>query len=262
MKSETKNWVTEGAILFFIPAMGYLLSLSFENGIAKIFGIPYELIIPSFNNILSILSFTGLLYLFLGLTIILPNPAKFDEKPSYKKYFNPLNILSIFVVILTLLLQKEWKSIFIIGSVIIFFVIFDLLWPLLVIRGSKTFEEKVKEAEKSEAKTLLNTYLVFLFQKTGYNFIPLIFDFFLIYFVAGWLGQMYALNQTTFSTISNMKDNVILRRYGDNLISADFDRINKLIKNNYRVIKIDNLELKIEKIGPLKAENQIEILKY
>jgi len=73
------------------------------------------------------------------------------------------------------------------------------------------------------------------------------------------VGEYKAVNQNEYMVIRSPQEMVVLRIYGDKLTCAPFNRTTKEVKRIFNVFKISedsNLQLHLEKVGPLRLENE------
>jgi len=250
--------ISDGLVVTTISIASYVILFAFEAGFANAFSIPLSFIELSLTNVLIVISsLLPLGYILFSLSNILF--IFFDNfigsiAQIIRKYF-PLFIFTIALAYLTYgtyLLSIVIRG-FILSCMIVFFLEFIL--PFLTQRGKGNYREKLEAQDKLETQIkTLNSILVRRIGVTPYVLVFVLISVIILAYVAGYTR---AAKQTTYLVTSTSPEMVVLRIYGDNIISAPFSRNTREVKPSFVVLKVGDdytLKLNYEHIGPLKLE--------
>ncbi len=254
---DKKIWTSEALLLAVTPLIGYILAFRFESGYAEAVGIPEYLITISLTQVINVT--LNILFSFFSLLVIWNFFYMFfpiDKLPGSIRQSISTVLPSILLCSVYLFIfgakSKEWIWLL---PVVFFFIILVFILPLFTQSKEKGYAEKLEKQMKEEAKvsSLFGKIHSYIGREGYYLFFVLLF--FIIF--ASALGRSAALNQKYIYYYENNPNKILLRSYGDILISANYDPETKHIKNELFIQKISDttsLCLIKKKIEGLKLE--------
>jgi hypothetical protein len=251
-----KSWVTEGLIIAAAPIVGYLFAFSFELGYAQYFKIPWELINIGLSQIMFFMLgayvVCGILFFHIEMPSMLI-PAKYSMLRSKLKQLTPLLmfVTGYFII-------GGWSKALPLIIFIAVFILFPFfVLPILTERDKKGYSAKLEAAEEKDWKRMERdkTFSIYLINLFGHKNLLMIINLFIALSLVNMSGEIYASRQLTFSVLKDNPEKVILRIYGDNLISSLFDRQKKEVTPAFFVYKLTTdkaQNISQEIVGPLK----------
>ena len=248
--------LSETVLIALAPALAYVVAFAYESGYALHFRIPFSLINIRLETIF--VSGGALLLLFVGIFVILNAVFMFvrDLNKDKAKLFQPLLFDIIVLMLILILFRHKLLNILIWVGVICLVIIIQYVVPIFEHRKAKGYIKKLEMSAKAEAPVALRSLVGRLATKYGIENIKLIFySAFFVPWVAFSLGVSTAQREEYFLVIQNIPELVILRIYGDNVVSAPLIRNENKIEPTIIIQKIGNgppLEAKRQKVGPLE----------
>lgn len=252
-KPETvRPFLLSGFGVAVLSGMAYLTSYTYEAGYAGFFGIPERMIkldlisvCISFGAILTSL----LLFFFVINIVYMLWPVR--PSPLGRCFLRLLPILII--VAFCRLVTKDWQLLISpLGLFMIWLIFIEFVFPLF--QRGKTYREKLEAQEEVER----NVQDIFHLMMRSPGMRTALISFLLILcllLMAGLTGDSQASKRENFLMISGEDDIVVLRIYGDRLICAPLDRVDRTVHRSI-LIMVNSpgkpLRLDWEKVGPLK----------
>jgi hypothetical protein len=232
---SARSWITEGMIITLVTAGAYFFSLCYEIAVCQFFWIPVELI--SFNSALVLGRMILLFFIFVAIYSILS--LAYQTGIIYSGRILTNIILMIVILLLTFGIQylyfgKLWRTNMWIFSV--FFLAGIICLSLVLVRENMSFDRLI---------TLVIAIV-------GYGIF--------IYYMAGYA---YAKYQAEFFVINHSPKLVVLRIYGDYLITAPLvtpvkSEGNNQVNKTLQILKLSEMDktpLTLEKeLGPLTVK--------
>lgn len=251
--------ITEGILLALAPAFSYLLAFYYEKGFTQYFKIPTKFIQIGLIEVL-ILTSIGLTIVIL-FVVLLANfnllflNFRFEEiHPMIRpRLLAILPGVMIFVIFFSLFGQARWQYwitwlLVAIGIAAIYFVL-----PLFTQRKVSGYTNKLMAQEElDESNPGIYTIIG---RRYGWGFILLVCFVILSTIIAQNAGLAEAVKQKDFLVLGTSPEMVVLRIYGDKMITAPFDRKTQEVQSRFVIKKVgedDNLVISPEEIGPLK----------
>lgn len=255
---QPKSIITEGIAIASIPIIGYFLSFIYEVAYARSFGIPQELISLNILNILVSTISTFLFFIVLFVYVerislhITRNPYTYHFTFAFWWFF--ITIINIFIY--GIKNYDKWSYCF---YTFLFILLFDVAWLFLILRNKGGLKDRLLYQYNHE-KELYDKGISLpqiIRNITGRQLFQIIQYILLAYLCANWAGEYSSFKKKDFLVLKNKPNIVVLKIYGDTIITAPFSKKTKTIRREVTVYKIsdkDNLTLVSEKIGPLKLE--------
>lgn len=250
--------MAEGIIITASPISAYLLIYCYELGFTANFGIPRELMTLELRSILPLTVIILFASLAVELFIVLLKPVMASMNVILRKIINVSLWLVFFSpLILIYLARKNTVPLFFFIGLSLFATYGEFMSLLLNQKRKTGYLDKLKAS---------GTTLVSMSKSMNYFFGRKIAKLMLAIFVMGYamivtriVGEYKAVNQYEYMVIRSSPEMVVLRIYGDKLTCAPFNRTTKEVKRIFNVFKISedsNLQLHLEKVGPLRLENK------
>lgn len=238
--------VSEGVLLAMASAFAYAMAYFYESQYARAFGIPLQLISLDITTMLvAATAFVGFAY-FAFATVDLA--WKLGGKAAPDNVTAVRFVLVVFAAVLLLLLAygANLKQILITLSTIA--VPFALgLWLGI-------FKAKKVDTENAERTAKDLPLFSFMLDAIGPKW-ALLFAFGVFgLFLSGGLGLRAASKQHEFFVLEDVSNQVVLRIYGDTVISAPFDPCTKQILRPITVQRLSDitaLRMREVELGPL-----------
>jgi hypothetical protein len=249
---------SDGLGLLVYTVLGFAVLLSYEFGAALALGLPLLLIDVSLGDLvqrapeLILVVALAMIYTAASMkagTIIV-------ERPLFGR-------LMLFALIAVTLLPGlylfryayAWTTI---GLVIGILAILLFVWPLLSHRKFGTFNERLEAADRSMYARLQSrkSWLLNIQPWSANVFAAACMT------LSGMFstGAIVSRNQEEFLVLPGPPEMVVLRRYGDQFVCARFDRQQRRILQDFRVIDVKSDQFYTrERVGPLKPPNTIRV---
>ena len=115
-------------------------------------------------------------------------------------------------------------------------------------------EEELEEIKKR--KKLLYEAIVDRISEKGLIIITLIL---LVFFGVYFVGRYRAVTEDNYLVLNTCPERVVLRIYGDKLITVPFDRKTKTVSKSFLLLKVaegSTTILRPEKVGPLSPKEK------
>lgn len=236
--------------------LGYVGAFAYEAGFARFFGAPLELINLDLKTFFIVSSaLVGALFaLFLLINLFVSLLPRGDVRDPVYRAFLRVFLSFLFLIVFFYLSgdKKEWWVFLLIFGV---YTMFEFIWPLITQRGKGTYREKLIGQEQIEDGTRsIFDIIKQLIGKTGYLiFLGICIGLCITYFT----GRYVASKQEEYFVLNTSPERVIIRIYGDKLITASFNRETKEVQKNIIILKVGEdprLVLRLEKVGPLRLK--------
>jgi hypothetical protein len=250
---EPRTNLSEGILIAIASSGAYLLAFYYEKGFSSFFEIPVNFVSVSFVNIFIFGTFLiGFLVLFF-LPANIVTLVLFRLPPELSRSVFPVLLCLVFIAVhLYTFGLSNWTPLVIGVAVALFFLLFELVWPLIMHRDRSRYIEKL-EAQRELDKKEVN--LVDLIQRL-YGIGPIITILALLLGInfSESVGKAQAMKQTDFLVTNTSLEMVVLQIYGENMICAPFNRDTKEVQTRFTIIKMaedSKLAFNLEKVGPL-----------
>lgn len=243
----------EGVILVILTATSYAAFLAREMGYADYFSIPQELIATSHIGLISAakaLIWGGMAYIGKVNLVWILAPRADGFLYSFLRHTISACLILGFAMYPYIATDGSWWWYFIVFSILGFSA---FIWPLITQRGVKGYENKIVEQARLESgyddiyKSMFSGF------DSGMR-ITLIFVVAIIVFAYGD-GRRSAIEQEFFNRLEGDPNAIVLRIYGDVLISANFDPKTRQLDGLIRIQKMEGgkwLAIRETKLGRLK----------
>jgi hypothetical protein len=253
---SAKSWITDGIMIAAITAFAYVLSFLYEAGFCTSFNIPLSFISLSLTTILTAAGglFIVIIMLF-GVIHILYMIGILDTKNPVSLAFQRTTLFSLLLLANVLLYGRCWIGWIRTAGTLLFFLLLEFIFPLITQRGKGSYRDKLTaQVELEQEARSFGNILRTRFGNMG------VIMFLIIWYglmTAHTAGRAQAHQQEEFLVIDHSPEVVVLRIYGEYLITAPFDRSTKEIEKKLYIFMLsDNSPtlLTLEKAGPLKVK--------
>src|ERR1700752_13265 len=250
--------LSEGLILAIGSSSAYLLTFQYEMGFASYFGIPPQFVSVGLQNVLfGAALLAGFIMIIFGLGDIVVSfiPARYGEEPIFVRKAITVGVGLLGTFTIAYIYNKpRWWALCAGVTLLVVFAVFVL--PAIRNRKETTYIEMLRADAKAKQSKASTPSLGRWFARRVGPSVAVTFWFGLLsVFMAVAAGDATAVQQKEFlvTTLAS-KELVLLRRYGDELIFAPFDRRTSEVQKSFIVMKVDALTtpLIVELVGPLK----------
>ena len=157
-----------------------------------------------------------------------------------------------FVVAYVLLFGRRWRDWIWLVGVLLVLAALDFLFPMLRYRG--TFIERLAASEVRHSWAPSFVLLEAVARRFGPIWVKGMFWLIIALAVVYAAGRSSALNQEDFLVASTSPERVVLRIYGDMIITASFDKA-RSVERKFVILKTGepSLVLRTERVGPLEV---------
>jgi hypothetical protein len=249
---------TDAILAIAIPVAGYYVAYRYEQGYLTYFGVPTSLVEVGLSEVLGVLGqLISVFLLILGYLDIRATLSK-DKNPVARAIGRVLFPILIMLLIIYAASLKGATLYFLLALLAL--VIFtEFIFPIFSQRKVKGFKEKLAQQELRDGmqQSLMSNIMASYKRgnyalKSAINF-TVLFALFYIFF----LGSFTAKRSTSFMVLKTCPEMIAIKKYSNRLICVEFDRANKTIKREFKVLNMDEIaEAKTtivqENIGPLK----------
>jgi len=153
--------------------------------------------------------------------------------------------------------DRFWWSIFLVGASLLVFANFVL--PVFRNKTESSYIKKLEAEERKQRKDVTSNLFNLTAPRLGPKLSLVLWYSLMSIFLAAAAGESAAESQKEFlvTTLIPTNEVVLLRRYGDELIFARFDRNAFRVERSFVIVKVQDLKtpLILEAVGPLKPVN-------
>jgi hypothetical protein len=236
--------------------IAYLFAFVFEAGYAHVFSIPVELIFITLTSIFvagGSLLIIGLFVLMLAdlVSKLLPNTPSPLRRAIALLTPMALATLAYCFFALDTPLASSLRGLAL-GWLII--LLLQFVWPLLTQRDKPTYAEKLAAQARLETTGMLDSAA----RRFPAAYLLLYFLGLALY-VTFHAGQSSAYRQREFLISQTTPQRVVLRVYGNRVISAPFDAATHLVLPQFTITHLDQPDVPqmiLSPIGPLVGQHQ------
>jgi hypothetical protein len=247
---DIKSKLSEGLVIAVVPAIGYWFSYVYQLGYCRYFDIPTEFIEINIQNFfICIIGMISLLAVIIAIGNPLFSALRYLPEAIRKIVTN--YGLAVFIMFsYSFAVQMPTKVFLTSLAIPLGLLVSDLIFPLFLHKDKSSYLEKLNAQRAIEMKT--ETMTDAIFKKIGANFSVLLFyasisSVFIIF------AGAYEAKKTSVFMISNGGQKIVLKKYGDQFLVADFNKKEKTFVPRFAIEKIDNSlgVFSYEKVGPI-----------
>jgi hypothetical protein len=251
----------DAVLVSALTVTAYLTTFAYEVGAAQAFGIPIELIDLQLMPTLlaTIFSLSVLVVVFIvaadPLFAVLSPPTP-DSSPVLMAIRPPFAML---VLTLALWLVGDstvrrlllWSTL----PALVIFGVLPVVMPLLLYRDVPGYVEKLRASYRAEGIRQSSLNRVLLGSLGWITHLSVLTITLMVLSLNA--GYAKAKRQEIFFVTNQQPETVVLRIYGDRVITAEFVRKEKRVKRLYQVLRVDvsGLVLRQESVGPLSLDD-------
>jgi Ca2+/Na+ antiporter len=240
-----------------------VLSYSYEYGYYSRLNIPFDFIEVNLSILARINVFLFLIFLFFIGSADIIYAFKIHKMAKGRKilfYFYLLFVLAILPMVAFDYLRR-WLPWIIVSTLL--YLIAEFIFPLFANKKIKGSKNKLEQEIRDDTKEYEGDFLDVVIKRIGYSIYLLIVFLLSSTYIAFSVGAIKAKNQKDFLVMKSNPELVIIRKYSQNVICAEYDKEKKELKNKFYFKTMDQIstagiQLCIEEIGPLiglKKEN-------
>jgi hypothetical protein len=288
-EDKKRDWLSDTVVLFALPIVAYLLAYLWELGYCDVFGIPVEFVSVNpvslvedmaamlVNGVLShyVVGLIFVLGVMLALAIDFFLARKFTAsrekiRQSSRRFlpFLPSLFMAGVVVCTWVALHIPARSL----AVLVFFL--SALFVAIRVSGfvreivkeligsSQTAEgvgfgspellgpdrKRVKSDESQRSQAFIGP--------SGVKVVEFVLYFVLLIVLAWGGGSRFAQTQTYFLLPVSAPNTVVLKIYGDKIITAPFDPATRTVEPKFKILKPENDQLEWKKLGRLRLNRR------
>jgi hypothetical protein len=254
--NKKDTWISNGLLIATFPAFSYAIAYAYEWGADKYYGISAQLIeITLPGTFLAFISLLGIIFLlwqtaevFNPLWVKLPDPIR-----RRLKLYN--GFLMVFIAYVLIAEEKigNLKFLWIFFGLSVFF---DFIVPALAFRDKRSYADRILQRHNEDLS--YDTVLDKIFKHSGASWFLVVLIAIYMLVLSYSLGMGTARRQAEYLLVVGQNDEVVLRQYGDVIVSARINRISKQIAKIYTVRKLSAekpISFQSEEVGPLTLEN-------
>jgi hypothetical protein len=228
-QSRRSLFLTEGFVLAFLSAFSYLVAYIYENAYAEPFGIPAELIDLRWTTLFAAAGINVLLAIGVMGTIAVAATAALKVSKTKQRVLSVIAPLSIFALpILYAFGLSKWRFVLaIISAAAVVATVFEI--------ASHRF---IKPHPRNEIATKWGFKLALVMLRQPEWAIFAIFVMVMTLAFAQVTGLGNAFNTRDFLMTSGSPSAVVVRVYGDKIVTVQYDREAKALIPIYRVLPL------------------------
>jgi hypothetical protein len=260
-QSPKTTLISDGVIIGIFTLIGYKIAYNYNLGYMLYYNIPGNLIeitIPGILNSITVVlsSIVTLIALINVVPILLPE----GETPLGKSIKRLLILVTCFFI-LSYLSSFEFNVVIMLLIVLLFFILIELILPLLFHIKVKGYQNKLSAASEGDKK--ISDIFSLIARKFGIKNFMFIFCFIILLLSSPYyesLGEKGASNQKEYLTVTVFSvPYVIINTYKDYYIMLKVNRQNLTFENSFLLMKQDdeklkNKKFKYEELGKLRSE--------
>jgi hypothetical protein len=237
LMEDPNKLISEGLVIAGMPLLGYSVAFAYEYGYASYYGIPWQLISLSLTQVLA----TAAILCWLFITLFFVSNLAFTILSNKKKpnpmlayYFDVLWPVLLYFVALFLIFGTHWREWIFFLAFLALFSVLEFGLPLVTQKDKETYMEKLAAAQAAEPRTLFDVAA-----RTGWaRHFKVLINISLMLLLARDVGRAEALNKNDYWVDSLRTNMVVLRIYGDTVVSHEYDPKNMRLAGDFLVTKI------------------------
>lgn len=255
----------DAVIIFLIPVLAYVLAFRYEHGYCTVFRIPIYLIKLDINNLLGYVTFLYILvmpvYFFLDAMI---ESRQKDDRLQWDFLIDTVWILFLLMTVYSFNLLTIPTGLIIISLTVMLYAYLKYIRPIFTQKDIKGYKNKLKQ--RKPIIIVEDSLMDLAIKKFGLARFMLVTILILMIGILGTIGAFVAKTQTSFMILKSNPELVVLRKYSNSLICAEFDREKKECKEEFYIkileeISAQGVKILTERIGPLTVIEKKEKLK-
>lgn len=245
-------------------AFAYLATFVYERAFCSHFDIPPSLINPNISTLLTAAAaLAGVLTVaanFLGFTAPLFRAAYDEKRGAFGIIYLMFGMAAVVVIFVSIIYDFGWRGILTSVGIAALTIGFFLVPALLSNRNLPVEARLIKDAEiQANDPFTIDRFLAIWIPFKAVKLVLVLAGFLLF---ASLIGDGNASTQVRFLTLKGSPDIVVLRSYGDLLITAKFSRETREVTDDLSLIWISEkkqIDFRNEEVGPLrKVKNKTQ----
>ncbi len=252
--SQKETLITEGLLIGYISALGYLSAFCFEKGYLAYFNIPSSLIQINLTSILiCIFAVAGGLLIPFFILQLFSIMGIFTIKNALGRSIRKISILSILTLVY--LSASKFKNVGLPLGALGLYWFFEFIFPLITQRKKKTMEEKLLAQEQIENTVSGNVPVANFIGR--YKIIAIYLYIGVILIGISYIaGQAQAKEENIFLIPDQKVNMVVIKSYENYHIVLGYDPLTKLTDNSFSILNNEQLgNVHQKKVGKLKPNN-------
>ncbi len=271
-----RDRLSDTVVLFALPILAYLLTYLYELGYCSVFDIPWAFVSINPTSVIEGLgmilmsalgsSLIGGMYLLalvtLGFVLVglidrrfLKLKQLFWDKIGQLRITSGRNLRSVFLGLLIIcawyLFRVPFGTLLVVVVIVIWAIGGAIYIPKMI--RELTSEILGRQAARRDDEGILEKVA----RELGFNVVDLILSFVFLVVLSWGSGYYFANAQKEFLVPVDSPNAVVLKIYGDKVITAPFNRSTKVIEPQFKIRKPDSSELRLEdNVGPLHLKGK------
>jgi len=254
-RARSSFLITDALIIAAVPLVGYAIVFSYESGLAAYYHIPLQLITLSITHVLvttaALVGVIGFLFSLasLGYSTFLGG----SSRGPIGQILIEISPLLLLLIGAFYLLGRQVNLVLPVLIVIAVFISLPFFLPLLTQRKIHGYRAKLEAQEHIDSSVESLTSLVI--HRVRPLRVMIVVCFFLVLILANVAGEAEAAKRTVFLVDSARHDRVVLRIWGDTVVSRSYDVQNHRLGKELVVQKLsaaNPLMLSEETLGKLR----------
>jgi hypothetical protein len=251
----------EALFVALLTGGAYWLAFVYEAGYLSSFDLPPHLVEVSLQTTLIVaLALSGAIWVvFSVINIFL---MSWPKHPAIQQKVFRIMLMLLFPIWHLLNYGFRTQDWVYYGIFLVFIVILELVWPLLVFRKKGSLRERFIADEIAEASPQERTIFGRIFDAFGPGAYGLLLLFVIGSLLAHTAGRAKAETQKEYFVFADAPDVAVVRIYHDTIIAVPFDRRTRTIQSQVIVWKIgtEKVALTLDKdVGPLKKQKPMKL---
>jgi hypothetical protein len=253
----TGIWLRDGLLVAIVLTAAYLIAFRYESGFASFFEIPKQLIEISLTTLLMLGAGSTLVIVWLTIAAsdlwIIRRQAK-HVLNLHLRMFGVYFSTGVFIV--WFFFNHHWIAWLVLLSATALIGVWTFFPPSLIFQqDQRRYLERYNALARRRFKKHENSLSSAIEQRWGKDVVTIFWFFLGGLGLAWWAGNFQASHQEEYYVLDAQPERVVLRFYGDMLITAPFNRDSRQVERQIIIQRTGERmtsQLHKEKIGPLK----------
>lgn len=251
---DIKSKITEGIVIAAVPAFAYWFAFVYQFGYCKYFEIPPEFIEVNIQGvficIIGIAAILGYIVVGGGPIFNVVNVTHSIIQRKIKKLF-----MAFFIMAAGAFISKiPIKEVTIVAlALFVVLAFYEFVLPIFLHREKATYIERLEADERVDHQ--YESVVDALARKMGPSVFILIFQASLVSMFVAFIGA-YGASSTTRFIIANGGNKIVVKKYGEQFLLAQFNKSKMCISPSLNLANIDSDlgSFTYEKIGRVEVK--------
>lgn len=248
--------ISDSILIAVASGVSYAVAFSYQTGFASYFGLPPLLLSPTIGTVLKAATVIGaaiLLFFIIANAIWQFVPRGVS---ALSRSIRRLIIIVLMTGLLAFQISNNIMDILLPIIILIFFVFFDFVFPLIVHRGVNGYENKLIAQESIEKDSHQHSLIGHVAGTLGYNPVRIVAIIVLLIYFSHLVGVKAARDQREFFILTD-RPNYIVAAIDENIVVlANYDQTKSALTGTYQVERLSDSRtwtLQMRHIGNIAA---------